>query len=277
MLNFSRNDAVDIEDANTLVSEQTNFAHGYQRHCGHAYLAALDYCQMDVQDQAIAATKRASEFRAQINDSSKDIQKRADTVRNRATREPHTGKCDAILVTSTPAFWIRDGNPDAAKFLDNFSFVLGTKSTTSKSQTKPETQSTVPPTPDSLMIPTIAATIRRPSPSPSGQGKTVDPLDPFYVCCTESRPAPALTNPDNSNASVINWTDLLLPAFVVENKKMDETKTKALNQGRMYSVSAVTFLASLGITGYPVYCLVTSGKMGGVLVTWHATKGKVRA
>jgi hypothetical protein len=57
---------------------------------------------------------------------------------------------------------------------------------------------------------------------------------------------------------------------------MNETKTKALNQGRMYSVSAVTFLASLGITGYPVYCLITSGKMGGVLVTWHATKGKVR-
>jgi hypothetical protein len=124
------------------------------------YKAAVNYCQVDVQNQALAATTRATEFRAQINDSSKDIQKRADTVRNRATREPHSGKCDAILVTPVPAFWIRDGNPDAAKFLDNFSFVLGTKSTTSKSQTKPEVQSTVPPTPDSLMIPTTAATIR---------------------------------------------------------------------------------------------------------------------
>jgi hypothetical protein len=277
VLNFSRNNTIDIEDPATLVSAQRLLTQNYEDHCIDAHKAAL-ICGGDVRLQALAATTRASGFTTQIEASSADLQIRADFLRKRATREPHTGKCDAILVTPVSADL--DGDHDTAKFLDNFSLVLGVKSTKSKSksksQKKSETQSTVSSPSDSLLSPP-ATSARRTSPSPSGQTKVIDPLDPFHISSTESRSASVLEESDDSNSFVINWTDLLLPALVVENKKMNDTKTKALNQGRMYSVSAVTFLASLGITGYPVYCLVTSGKIGGVLVTWQATKGKVRA
>ena len=257
-----------------MVSTQTLFAENYDEHCVQASAGTFRNCSEDVRFQAHAASSRALEFAAQIRASCGDVRKRACDLRKRATDEPHTGKCDAILVTPISANLIREDS-DAATFLDNFSLVMGSKPAISKSQKSPKPQSTVPTLSNSLLTP--PTTTRQPSRSPSVETKAIDCLDPFHISCTESYSASVLENADTSDTSAIDWTDLLLPAFVVENKKTDERETKALNQGRMYSVSAVTFLASLGITGYPIYCLITSGSIGGVLVTWHAKAEQVRA
>ncbi|KAJ7093674.1 hypothetical protein C8R44DRAFT_645802 [Mycena epipterygia] len=40
----------------------------------------------------------------------------------------------------------------------------------------------------------------------------------------------------------------------------------------MYLVSLVAFYSALGIEDYPFYCLVTSGKLGAILMIWRSSK-----
>ena len=70
---------------------------------------------------------------------------------------------------------------------------------------------------------------------------------------------------------------MLLPVLVAEYKRWDEDEAKSLNQGRFYCVASVTFLAALGIEGYPVFVLVTNGKVGAVLLSWQSQGKKVSA
>ena len=62
--------------------------------------------------------------------------------------------------------------------------------------------------------------------------------------------------------------DIVLPRLLVEYKKTDQGKLKALNQLRMYLVAAVKFLAALDIYEYPVYGLATEGKIGRLIMAW---------
>ncbi|KAF7972508.1 hypothetical protein HWV62_17784 [Athelia sp. TMB] len=63
-------------------------------------------------------------------------------------------------------------------------------------------------------------------------------------------------------------TALLLPVLVSAYKKQDHTQMKSVNQCRSYLISAVSFLASIGITEHRVFGLVTEGARGGVLMAW---------
>jgi hypothetical protein len=268
VLNFSRNNAVDIEDADVLSSTQIKLAKAYESHCWAAGMSASDlgYAE-DVLDQCRSATGQAGAFKRQILP---DAKKLATRIKNRATREPLTGQCDAILVTPISVSVIRS-NPGVAQYLDKSNLLLHTNSTIVKNE---EAQGTAPSTSNALL--TLPSTSTRSvSPSPSQQSKIVDPLGPFQVSCTESRTASDPENIGDSDSLAINRNDLLLPGCVVEYKKMDETETKALNQARMYLVSAVTFLSALGITGYPVFGLVTSGKTGGVILAWYSKEQDV--
>ncbi|KAF7371662.1 hypothetical protein MVEN_00022200 [Mycena venus] len=67
---------------------------------------------------------------------------------------------------------------------------------------------------------------------------------------------------------------LLLPHVVVEYKKPSDTAGKALNRGRMYLVSIVSFYVALGIEDRPFFCLVTAGKVGVLLMAWKSSKQK---
>ncbi|OBZ67504.1 hypothetical protein A0H81_12700 [Grifola frondosa] len=66
-------------------------------------------------------------------------------------------------------------------------------------------------------------------------------------------------------------SDLQVPIFIKEYKKQNDTATKALNQARCYGVSAADFNHRIGLEGYPVFCLATSGTAGCVLLTWYST------
>ncbi|KAJ7501285.1 hypothetical protein B0H11DRAFT_2275280 [Mycena galericulata] len=64
--------------------------------------------------------------------------------------------------------------------------------------------------------------------------------------------------------------DLLLPHATAEYKKHADSESKALNQGRFYLISVVSFYAALGIEDYPFYNLVTAGKRGAILMAWKS-------
>ncbi|KIK37733.1 hypothetical protein CY34DRAFT_444009 [Suillus luteus UH-Slu-Lm8-n1] len=64
-------------------------------------------------------------------------------------------------------------------------------------------------------------------------------------------------------------TDILLPVLLAEYKKKDTSAiSTAMNQMRMYQVSAVTFLSALGITDQPVFGLVVNGTLGAITMAW---------
>ncbi|KAF8631840.1 hypothetical protein AX17_004981 [Amanita inopinata Kibby_2008] len=53
---------------------------------------------------------------------------------------------------------------------------------------------------------------------------------------------------------------LELPIVIVEHKRQSERPGKATNQMRMYLISAVKFLETLGISGVPIYGIQTDGR-----------------
>ena len=69
--------------------------------------------------------------------------------------------------------------------------------------------------------------------------------------------------------------DIVLPRFFAEHKKPVEPRGKPLNQLRMYLAAAVKFLAALEIYEFPVYGLVTEGKIGRVIMAWMSKDTKV--
>ncbi|KIM84941.1 hypothetical protein PILCRDRAFT_376392 [Piloderma croceum F 1598] len=132
-LRFSRNGAVDIDDLDTLVSSQKKLAEEYFDHCTDA-LTAVHTIDRNIQPQALAALTRAGAFQSQIN-SSEDPTKMAEIVKNRASSEPATGNCDAILVTPISDSLTegnRFGNVGAMKFPVTFSLVQSPQSADQK-------------------------------------------------------------------------------------------------------------------------------------------------
>ncbi|KAJ7645789.1 hypothetical protein B0H17DRAFT_1215917 [Mycena rosella] len=153
-------------------------------------------------------------------------------VQRRSRREPREGICDAILFAALP------GYPD--------------------------------------LIPD-AEFIREARAPPRDAPATVTDLDsvkqqlqnPFYVCTTESWMVPTQA----AHEHVHQFQEhLLLPHFVAEYKKSADDEGKALNQGRMYLVSMVAFYSALGVDDYPFFALVTSGKVGAILMAWKSSK-----
>jgi hypothetical protein len=68
--------------------------------------------------------------------------------------------------------------------------------------------------------------------------------------------------------SIFDSNNILLTGFAVEYKKWNDDEAKALNQECMYLVALVTFLATVGIQGFEVFGLMTSGQTGGIMMAW---------
>ena len=206
--------------------------------CSHAQLAisvmAVTSEDTSVFGQALAASNQAGAFFSSLR--SVDPCKMVQIVQERAISEPHTGKCDAILVTpiSNPLLVNeRDSDGIGAKA---YGLVRHLQPKHQKSH-----QSSL-----GLLHPSLA-------------------MAPPLL----SSPVEALTS-NVSKVSVILPDDLLLPCMLVKYKKFSDSETKARNEARTYCVSAVSFLAAIGIKGHPIFCLITSGKIGGVMLAWHS-------
>ncbi|KAJ7613594.1 hypothetical protein DFH06DRAFT_1242353 [Mycena polygramma] len=105
--------------------------------------------------------------------------------------------------------------------------------------------------------------------SAASPDKKLDYLgSPFAVCTTETSIIQQGIEPPPKPFKGKNF---LLPHAVAEYKKPSDDDGKALNQGRMYLVSLVSFFSALGIENYPFFGFVTSGKKGAILMAWKSS------
>jgi hypothetical protein len=68
---------------------------------------------------------------------------------------------------------------------------------------------------------------------------------------------------------------LLLPHFVAEYQKPSQGVGQVANQGRLHLASVVAFYSAFGVDDHPFYGLVTSGKVGTLLMAWKSSTHKV--
>ncbi|THH14417.1 hypothetical protein EW146_g5906 [Bondarzewia mesenterica] len=270
-LTLSRNDTVDITDPALLASVEDTFAEYNDNLSSSAYTAASSL-QDEARTHALNALIRAAKMRQQVQTLASDPATMMQTIQTRAAPEPRTGKCDAILVM--PIFDVlgeRIGSSTVQESLpENFAFVQRAKDSGNGGR------ATIPV---SDQAPKILST-RLSSATNQDSSKKVDELgylldifrcSDFYAKSTHT----PISGVSLTQAPLIDSRTLLLPTLVAEYKKQDSV-TKPINQGRMYLVSAVTFLAAVGITNYPVFGLVTDGAEGVVTLAWYSeTQDKI--
>jgi hypothetical protein len=263
-IQFSRNNVADEGDPQQAIASLVTLAEDYSLHCSLAQIAVIRRKSSNaVVEQALAASNQAIAFRTDL--LSLNSANFLDTIKRHAGPEPRTGTCDAVLVTP-----ISLGTGDARKakeYLETFGLVkfLQPIPPPMQSGTQKQKQNAVPSDSQSLS-----------PPLPSGpQSLSADHKrllkNPLSVTCTESKLASVLPIPEDPSS--LDPNDLLLSAFVVKYKKRKDDEAKALNQERMYLVSTVRFLAALGIKGFPVFGLMTSGQIGGIMMAWQSESG----
>ncbi|KAG2361293.1 hypothetical protein BDR07DRAFT_1359144 [Suillus spraguei] len=232
--------------------------------------------------------EQAAAARDQANQSSDDIKRRlsmgkfAEVIADHSSKEPVTGKCDAILVipcsgVATAMLQRISSIEEKDKFLKFFMLVQGPKPDkldTSMGETPHQIE-----TPVGHRRNTISGTsLQVPSSSrvpESGKPDRKQLHNPFLhhpdrnqVTQTQeailSKDAPC-DEPSQQN--------LLLPVLLAEYKKKDESAiSTSMNQMKTYLVSAVTFLSKLGIVDKPVFGLIVNGTLGAVTMAWMTNK-----
>jgi hypothetical protein len=290
ILSLSRNRIVDGTNEEDIRSQQENLAKEYYRLCSAQQYKATKGSYV-MEEQALAALNQAARFARQITRAAKSRDDMAKTVKDRARGEPLRGKCDAIFVVPiNDASCLPENDKGGALVKDLRALQLvqvAESSQKSPEEEKVEAAVANPAVMSNHLSPPSSSTASRQSarlaqiassvPQSSLPHLTKDDKEylsnPLLSSCTE-------TLHISSNLTVASGictepAGLMLPTMVVEYKKMEATPMKALNQGRTYCVSAVTFLAALGIKAYPVFGLVTSGKDGSVILAWHSDKTEV--
>ncbi|THH12590.1 hypothetical protein EW146_g7549, partial [Bondarzewia mesenterica] len=268
-LTLSRNDIVDITDLALLASVENTVAEYDNRISTSAYTAALSL-HLDTQMHALDALIRAAKVRQQVATLASDPAKMMQNIKIRAAPEPRTGKCDAILVMPIfDALGERIGSSTVEESLrENFALVQRAKDSGNGGRVDTPISGQARKIPSTQLL---SAANQEPSKKVEvdevGYLRDIFRRSDFYAKTT-----PALTSAVSSiQTPLIDSHALLLPTLVVEYKKQDSV-TKPINQGRMYLVSAVTFLAAVGITNYPVFGLITDGADGVVTLAWYSEK-----
>ncbi|KAJ6572627.1 hypothetical protein B0H10DRAFT_2106578 [Mycena sp. CBHHK59/15] len=249
-INYPRNPMADDMDDEAFKSRYLGLVTDYSLHCSAAAIQATTQVaahsvSRDVRVQAAEAAGRASEYLNSVEGLLEDLSNARARVTLRAKKDPRTGKTDALLFAAVP---------DTLKLTmeKHVAIVTGTSPDSTNSHIDDTTVSHLEPD-------TQKSKVERDS--------LVE--NPFTVTQQDC----AIPNIPRKFQEVPSFVgSLLLPHVAVEYKKALDTKAKALNQGRMYIVSVVAFYAALGIKNYPFYCLVTTGKVGAVLMAWRSSK-----
>jgi hypothetical protein len=271
-LRFPRNDAADATDSHKVMDAQRALSEDYTSHCSIAQIAASYSRDAAVRDQALAASVQAFAFRSELESFKSEYF--LDTVKQHAAVEPSTGICDAILVTPVHFGEQNPGILEAKDYLKEFSLVrLPRHKPPKRRRQDKQNQDVAPSGPSSHLSPATASSSTSSRPGPLSVEQRMILKNPLRVSSTESISAPTLSIPEGSpfDSNVI-----LLSGFVAEYKKTSQTEDAALNQERMYLVSTVKFLTVLGIKGFAVFGLMTSGQKGGILMAWQSETNDVR-
>ncbi|KAJ7685566.1 hypothetical protein DFH06DRAFT_1158840 [Mycena polygramma] len=243
--------------------------------CYAAFQASLD--DPSVSKQAVAASAQANvqlQNVSALGDGLKSI------VGMRSAKEPNDGRVDAVMFISI----------DDPHDLKNEEIIRYNKKVSSKPPALLPPDKLTPEPAPSGSKPASSRSKSAPSGSKSASLSNLPPSEhgapslggpgvpdptaeflqnPFYVNALTVKPL-ALSP---SEVEIRSFEGLLLlPHATAEYKKADKDEGKPLNQGRMYLVSVASFYSTLGIDDYPFYCLVTSGKLGAVLMAWKSSK-----
>lgn len=274
-LRLSRNTAADGTDAPTVLSSQQGMARTSYSLCSNAQFLARDLPA--TRTQALAALTQTTSF---LDDLERLQPARFfSLLKERVALEPRTGKCDAIFITSV-SLGNSPGELNAKEYLMESGLIKQPNFTPPKSQSVENVQVTDAEvfSSSSHLSPTAASRQGQPNLPMvlSSQQKKIL-KNPLRFSCTESNSASALPTPTPECSAPFDPNAVSLSGFVAEYKKWNDDETKALHQERTYLVSLVTYLAALGIKGFGVFGLITSGQVGGILMAWQSKIDDVRA
>ncbi|EGO29062.1 hypothetical protein SERLADRAFT_377418 [Serpula lacrymans var. lacrymans S7.9] len=256
------------------VRERSALASQYALHCSLAYFSAQGQNE-DVVSQALQALNQSASFVEQVKG---DIEARLlDALERRTNQEPTRGVCDAILVVPLEGVCAEIvkilGKSDGRKFVKNLALIAHPGAEKSASGTGKDDRANS----DSARHLTV-----EPQPSSVTDNSKSTSYPSLHNVFTATVPRPPSESSETLSKDVVQLqaaqdgeidNDLLLPVLTAEYKKKDVTTTfKALNQSRMYTVSALYFLRSLGIVDFPLFGLVTSGSEGAVSMAWYSSK-----
>ncbi|KAK7054058.1 hypothetical protein R3P38DRAFT_2475647, partial [Favolaschia claudopus] len=105
--------------------------------------------------------------------------------------------------------------------------------------------------------------------SPIGPDETAARALEFVTCSKADVPT-ELKLPEFEPASFKG--KVVLPYFIVEYQKRNDTAGKALNHGRLDLMALISYYAALDILDFPFYVLVTDGSKGAILMGWKSTQ-----
>jgi hypothetical protein len=229
--------------------------------------------------------KQAQIARNQASLFSDNIQSRAQQVKfkTHSYKDPVTGKCDAILVVPfsggatamlqnissskeqedllKPFLLVQDPKPEEFTKPEELDASTGE---TSHQIEKTVGQSRKTKSNKSLQVPTDIDHARK------SRMFEIDLRDHVFGCYPDGKPATQKNNTMPSKKT--SGTDIQIPVLVAEYKKTSTSGiSTAVNQMRIYQVSAVTFLSALGITGQPVFGLIVNGTLGAITMAWKTS------
>ncbi|KAJ7763998.1 hypothetical protein DFH07DRAFT_1059213 [Mycena maculata] len=301
MLVYPRNDLADeIPSPSVLTSD---FILNYSE---HRLKSRINLCQ-DAQQSALVAQlgKPISELARSAFIQASDVNSiwleylgnTAELWRliaERSDLEPAQGKCDAILFMMIPK------KPDLSKKLGiiqqaksagsaSGEGASGDGATTAKSNKSSGSARATPKPRNPLVVrasdegaPGDSATTAKSKKTVRSARATPKPGNPAVVrrindsllerpfAATTPGPPPVPHNGLPPVGLTSFHGDLLLPHATAEYKKHGESESKALNQGRFYLISVVSFYAALGIVDRPFYGIITEGNRGAILMAWKS-------
>lgn len=294
VLSLSRNTALDcmlsmdnLQDAQRKLAEETQILND-RCYLGAAYLQAIvrfhaigpNLLERRINDiSLLSAMIRAQGVRTAVLDAWKNPNKAKSTIYTHAACEPTTGKCDAILFTPANATGTQLTpelsdyfekfrllrSREVLPYIDDYPFFSMTEAEQKKLDMLMRTDEN-----DTKNAKRILAATKNPSENAIDYSRALFSVQPP----TDQSQSDASITPD-AHALPHDKPVIMLPGLIFEYKKRCDEKTKALHQERSYLVSATTMLASLGIMNFPVFGVVTSGGVGGLVMAWYSDERKV--
>ncbi|KAJ7077154.1 hypothetical protein B0H15DRAFT_569586 [Mycena belliarum] len=273
-IHYPRNDLFDEIEKESFISGMENQLHLSSVLCVAALQAAVAPGDQppDGRAKALSAVNQAIEFHSIF--TALDPSKVKAMLRTRSDKAPVSGKTDAILVLAIPKPNLR--NKSAGIIFDTGLSALQKEAKEASNLKGKHTE------------------FKYAARDSSERGASA-PRDTSIASESAARPVSvtATKMTDNDWATLQNPFDspsvepdqlavavpsfhghIILPHAVAEYKKGSDNPGKALNQGRMYLTSVISYYAALGIENYPFYGLVTSGTRGAILMGWKSQEQK---
>ncbi|KAK0470126.1 uncharacterized protein EV420DRAFT_1498497 [Desarmillaria tabescens] len=253
LLSLPRNTILDlVSDINNAWLRTEERAEAAVRLCTKTYSAVQSqYGPRDlVWKQAYETLDDASKHVVEVVALMQDPGNAAEVIKKRAQEEPDNAKCDSFLAfpLSIPPSTPKRSRPEPlVRGWDNL---------------KP------PSSDDHPSQPKIEEKIIHSTPTEEEKRRM---KSPFFTNASETKTF-KLTQADLEKIVENLLGKHLISVLVGEYKKPDEEDGKAVNQCKMYLVSAVMHLKSLGITRYPVFGLATNGTLGALLCCWYSRR-----